>query len=128
MKRLKTLLAPLLAVFLIAAPIQAQDSTIPAEDKAKEVTSRMVKRLELSPEQEKKLTEIHTDYITNLRKMKESAMNKEEKATAVKRLIKKEDEKMQEVLTEVQFDKYVHLRNVRMKKYIERKKEQAREE
>ncbi len=127
MTKLKTLLLPILLLLFMAAPMKAQVASQDTEKKAQEVTSRLVQRLDLNQEQINKITEIHADYLQHLQKMKQSAMNKEEKATAVKRLIKKEDKKMQEVLTEAQFEKYVQLRNTQMKKYLARKKEKARE-
>ncbi len=121
MKLQRKLFSLLLLNALWLAPVYAQGDASANRDKAEQVTSRMIQKLELTPEQTKKITDIHADYLKELQRLKESAMTKEEKVTAVKRLVKKEDNKMEEVLSETQFDTYVELRNKKMKKYIEKK-------
>lgn len=125
MKQLILLLA-LLTGLSAAAQEKKQDGKTPKtpEQKAEQMTKRMEKKLSLTPEQVTKVKAINLEAASQLHTLKEEAKKSGTKNKEARKAIRDEhDKKLSAVLTPEQMTEYRKLKEQRMAKMKEKKKD-----
>ena len=126
MKNLKLSIAMLLisAAFSTKISAQAAEKKEAVQETPRQHFEENRARLEIKPEQQGAYKEISKRYAEELRDIRQSTLDKEQKMQKAKTLMDKKDQEMKGLLTAEQFKVYQQMQEERKIKMDERKKVQ----